>query len=82
MAFLADTLKRVKVGTGGKQVLYNAFMATLNPGNEVIVPAPFWVSDPDMVLLAGGEPVPTVAPAEYGFKIKPEAKVKARKVAE
>ncbi|MCB1834165.1 MAG: aminotransferase class I/II-fold pyridoxal phosphate-dependent enzyme, partial [Geminicoccaceae bacterium] len=47
----------VTVGTGGKQVLYNALMATLNPGDEVIVPAPFWVSYPDMTLLAGGRPV-------------------------
>ena len=48
---------QITVGTGGKQVLYNAFMATLNPGDEVIIPAPYWVSYPDMVLLAGGEPV-------------------------
>ena len=48
---------QIIVGTGGKQVLYNAFMATLNPGDEVIIPAPYWVSYPDMVLLAGGEPV-------------------------
>ena len=46
----------ITVGTGGKQVLYNAFMATLNRGDEVIIPAPFWVSYPDMVLLAGGKP--------------------------
>ncbi len=68
---------QIVVGTGGKQVLYNAFMATLNPGDEVIIPAPYWVSYPDMVLLAGGEPVPIVAPAEQGFKIKPEALEKA-----
>ena len=48
---------QITVGTGGKQVLYNAFVATLNPGDEVIIPAPYWVSYPDMVLLAGGEPV-------------------------
>jgi aspartate aminotransferase len=48
------TTAQVTVGTGGKQVLYNAFVATLNPGDEVIVPAPYWVSYPDMVLLAGG----------------------------
>ena len=48
---------QITIGTGGKQVLYNAFMATLNPGDEVIIPAPYWVSYPDMVLLAGGEPV-------------------------
>jgi aspartate aminotransferase len=63
---------QISVGTGGKQVLYNAFVATLNPGDEVIIPAPYWVSYPDMVMLAGGEPVPVVATAESGFKIKPE----------
>jgi aspartate aminotransferase len=63
---------QISVGTGGKQVLYNAFVATLNPGDEVIIPAPYWVSYPDMVLLAGGEPVPVVATAESGFKLKPE----------
>ena len=51
---------QITVGTGGKQVLYNAFMATLNPGDEVIIPAPYWVSYPDMVLLAGGKPVEVV----------------------
>jgi aspartate aminotransferase len=65
------------VGTGGKQVLYNAFMATLNPGDEVIFAAPYWVSYPDMVLLAGGEPVPVVATADEGFKMKPAALEKA-----
>ena len=54
---------QITVGAGGKQVLYNAFMATLNPGDEVIIPAPYWVSYPDMVLLAGGTPVPVVAHA-------------------
>jgi aspartate aminotransferase len=49
--------EQITVGTGGKQVLYNALMATLDPGDEVIVPAPYWVSYPDMVLLAEGEPV-------------------------
>ena len=48
---------QITVGTGGKQTLYNALMATLNPGAEVIIPAPYWVSYPDMVLLAGGTPV-------------------------
>src|SRR6188508_1869540 len=63
---------QIIVGTGGKQVLYNALMATLNPGDEVIIPAPYWVSYPDMVLLAGGEPrfVETKAP---GFKVDPAA---------
>ena len=63
---------QVSVGTGGKQVLYNAFMATLNPGDEVIIPAPYWVSYPDMVLLAGGTPVTVACGLETGFKITPE----------
>lgn len=63
---------QVTVGTGGKQVLYNTFMATLNAGDEVIIPAPYWVSYPDMVLLAGGEPVFIEAPIETGFKISAE----------
>ncbi len=62
---------QVTVGTGGKQVLYNALMATLNPGDEVIIPAPYWVSYPDMVLLAGGEPVVVEAGLESGFKMTP-----------
>mgnify|MGYP001248638849 FL=1 len=60
---------QVSVGTGGKQVLYNALMATLNPGDEVIIPAPYWVSYPDMVLLAGGTPVFVEAGIETGFKV-------------
>jgi len=60
---------QVTVGTGGKQVLYNTFMATLNAGDEVIIPAPYWVSYPDMVLLAGGEPVFIEATLDAGFKI-------------
>jgi len=60
---------QVSVGTGGKQILYNAFMATLNPGDEVIIPAPYWVSYPDMVLLAGGEPVIAQASLEQNFKL-------------
>ncbi len=68
---------QITIGTGGKQVLYNAFMATLNPGDEVIIPAPYWVSYPDMVLLAGGEPVEIVCRMEDGFKLKPEALEKA-----
>ncbi len=66
------TPDQVTVGTGGKQVLYNAFMATLNPGDEVIIPAPYWVSYPDMVLLAGGEPVVVEAPTQTGYKITPD----------
>ncbi|MCK0102455.1 pyridoxal phosphate-dependent aminotransferase [Pseudohalocynthiibacter sp. F2068] len=61
--------KQVSVGTGGKQILYNALMATLNPGDEVIIPAPYWVSYPDMVLLAGGEPVTVEAGIETDFKM-------------
>ena len=61
--------ENVTVGTGGKQVLYNTFMATLNAGDEVIIPAPYWVSYPDMVLLAGGEPVFVPATIDAGFKI-------------
>ncbi|NCO85810.1 MAG: pyridoxal phosphate-dependent aminotransferase [Rhodobacterales bacterium] len=62
---------QVTVGTGGKQVLYNAFMATLNPGDEVIIPAPYWVSYPDMVYLAGGEPVFIAGQRATGYKITP-----------
>ena len=57
---LAYKPNQVIVGTGGKQVLYNALMATINPGDEVIIPAPYWVSYPEMVALAGGEPVAIV----------------------
>jgi aspartate aminotransferase len=64
---------QVTVGTGGKQVLFNALVATLNPGDEVIVLAPYWVSYPDIVLFAGAKPVPVVGRLEDGFKIKPEA---------
>ncbi len=63
---------QISVGTGGKQILYNALMATLDPGDEVIIPAPYWVSYPDMVLLAGGRPVPIEAGIETGFRITPE----------
>ena len=66
---LTYTSSQVTVGTGGKQVLYNAFVATLNPGDEVIIPAPYWVSYPDMVLLAGGTPVTVAASLESNFKI-------------
>ncbi|MAN97584.1 pyridoxal phosphate-dependent aminotransferase [uncultured Roseovarius sp.] len=64
---------QVSVASGGKQILYNALMATLNPGDEVLIPAPYWVSYPDMVLLAGGEPVIAPAGIETGFKLTPEA---------
>lgn len=68
---LTYTPDQVTVGVGGKQVLYNALMATLNPGDEVIIPAPYWVSYPDMVLLAEGTPVTVACPAENGFKLLP-----------
>ncbi len=68
---LTYTPAQVTVGTGGKQILYNALMATCNPGDEVIIPAPYWVSYPDMVLLAGGTPVPVVAGIETNFKLTP-----------
>ncbi|HUZ31662.1 MAG TPA: pyridoxal phosphate-dependent aminotransferase [Xanthobacteraceae bacterium] len=68
---------QIIVGTGGKQVLYNALVATINPGDEVIIPAPYWVSYPDMVLLAGGEPVAVATTMEAGFKMKAEALEKA-----
>ncbi len=60
---------QVSVGTGGKQVLFNALMATINPGDEVIVPAPYWVSYPDIVLLGGGTPVFVETTLEDGFKL-------------
>jgi aspartate aminotransferase len=60
---------QITVGTGGKQVLYNAFVSTLNPGDEVIFAAPYWVSYPDMVLLAGGEPVAVETSMATGFKM-------------
>ena len=66
---LAYAPDQVTVGTGGKQVLYNAFIATLNAGDEVIIPAPYWVSYPDMVLLGGGTPVVVAAHLEADFKI-------------
>ena len=63
------SLDQITVGTGGKQVLYNTFMATLNKGDEVIIPAPFWVSYPDIVLLAGGKPKIVKCTAQEGFKL-------------
>ncbi|HEX2113560.1 MAG TPA: aspartate transaminase [Alphaproteobacteria bacterium] len=63
---------QITVGTGGKQVLYNALMATLNPGDEVIIPAPYWVSYPDMVLLAEGTPVIVSCSQNSGFKLRAE----------
>ena len=68
---------QISVATGGKAVLYNALVASLNPGDEVIIPAPYWVSYPDMTYLAGGEPVIVEAPASNGFKLTPDALEKA-----
>jgi len=68
---------QVTVGSGGKQVLYNALLATVNPGDEVIIPAPYWVSYPDIALLGGGVPVFIETRIEDGFKLTPEALEKA-----
>ena len=67
------TAAQVSVGTGGKQVLYNALLATLNPGDEVVIPAPCWVSYADIVMLGGGKPVFVPTRIEDGFRLKPEA---------
>ena len=64
---------QISVGTGGKQVIFNALAVTLNPGDEVIIPAPYWVSYPDMVILTGGTPVAIDTTLEHGFKMQPEA---------
>jgi aspartate aminotransferase len=63
---------QISVGTGGKQVLYNALTVTVNPGDEVVVPAPYWVSYPDIVNLCEGTPVAVVGPENNGFKLRPE----------
>ncbi len=68
---LSYTPAQVSVASGGKQILYNALMATLNPGDEVVIPAPYWVSYPDMVLLAGGTPVIAEAKPENAYKLTP-----------
>ena len=70
-------VSQVSVGTGGKQVLYNALLATVNPGDEVIIPAPYWVSYPDIVMLAGGTPVFVEATIATNFKLTAEALEKA-----
>jgi aspartate aminotransferase len=70
---LAYKPAEITVGSGGKQVLYNALLATLNPGDEVIVPSPYWVSYPDIVLLAGATPVVVETKLEDGFKLSPKA---------
>jgi aspartate aminotransferase len=63
---------QVSVGTGGKQVLFNALVATINPGDEVVIPAPYWVSYPDIVMFAGGTPVAVPTTMANGFKMRPE----------
>ena len=70
---LAYKPAEITVGSGGKQVLYNALLATLNPDDEVIVPSPYWVSYPDIVLLAGATPVVVETKLEDGFKLSPKA---------
>ncbi len=74
---LSYTTDQITVGTGGKQVIYNTFMATLNKGDEVIIPAPFWVSYPDMVLLAGGTPKIVKCDEKDGFKLSAKKLKKA-----
>jgi len=71
------TPEQITVSCGGKQVLYNAFVATLNAGDEVIIPAPYWVSYPDMALLSEGTPVFVECPAKTGFKLEPAALARA-----
>ena len=70
---LEYSTNEITVGTGGKQVIYNAFMATLNKGDEVIIPAPYWVSYPDMVLLAGGKPKIVKCDKNDSFKLTPKS---------
>lgn len=67
------TPQNISIGSGGKHVIFNALIATLNLGDEVIIPAPYWVSYPDMVLMGGGTPVIVPCSATYGFKLTPEA---------
>jgi aspartate aminotransferase len=70
---LSYTPAQINVSPGGKAVIYNAFVASLNPGDEVLIPAPYWVSYPDMALLAGGTPVAVPTTQADGFKLKPQA---------
>jgi len=74
---LTYTRSQITVGTGGKQVLFNALMCTINPGDEVVIPAPCWVSYADIVLLGGGRPVFAMTRLEDGYKLKPEALARA-----
>jgi len=74
---LSYELDQITVGTGGKQVLYNTFMATVNKGDEVIIPAPYWVSYPDIILLAGGKPKIVKCEEKDNFKLTPKKLEKA-----
>ena len=74
---LSYELDQITVGTGGKQVIYNAFMATVNKGDEVIIPAPYWVSYPDIILLAGGKPKIVKCDEKDNFKLTPQKLSKA-----
>jgi aspartate aminotransferase len=74
---LTYAANQVVAGTGAKQIIFNAFLATLNSGDEVIIPAPYWVSYPDMVLFAEGTPVTVSCREEDGFKLTPDALKKA-----
>jgi len=74
---LSYELDQITVGTGGKQVIYNAFMATVNKGDEVIIPAPYWVSYPDIILLAGGKPKIVKCDEKDNFKLTPKKLEKA-----
>ncbi len=71
------TRAQINVSPGGKPVIFNAWMATINPGDEVIIPAPYWVSYPDMAIMCGGTPVFIDTTIESGFKIQPDALAKA-----
>ena len=74
---LKYNIDEISVGTGGKQVLYNAFMATINKGDEVLIPAPYWVSYPDIILLAGGKPKIVKCTEKDNFKLTPKILKKA-----
>jgi len=74
---LSYEIDQISVGTGGKQVLYNAFMATINKGDEVLIPAPYWVSYPDIILLAGGKPKIVKCNEKNNFKLTPKELKKA-----
>src|ERR1700751_3146864 len=63
---------QITISAGGKQVLYNALVATINPGDEVVIPAPYWVASPEMVLLCEGTPVPVACPQNNGFRMRSE----------